>query len=451
MISEFPKITKHPGSETRKYYELARKYSGQESFFSGYRHPVVHSKGYGSLVEDVDGNVFLDMSMLDPILGHCQSEVVETVSSQMKKLTQLEGKLNVPAIKLAEKLVKISPGNFPKKAQFGIGGSDSVELAMKLTRYYTGRQSFISFLGAFHGRTIGSSALTSEIHKKIGFPRVGFDVVRFPYPYCYRCPFGKEYPDCDMYCLRYIGELFKSRSYGIRDPETGRNDAAAVFFEPIEGNAGNIVPPNEFMPGLRKLCDKYDIPLVADEILTGVCRTGKIFCSEHYGVAPDVIVLAKPFGGGLWPLGGVIAREEYFKGVRHLVTFSENPLGCAAGLAVIDIIEKDHLCERASKMGEHFLKGLEDLKEGHEMVGRVQGKGLMLAMEFVKDEKSREPAPDETQKVIDKAISKGLIVYMHSIFGNTLNLFPALTVTKEQLDKTLEILDECISEVSRMD
>lgn len=444
---EFPKIIKHPGPKTQKYYGLAHKYCGQKNFFSGYKYPVVYSEGDGSLVKDLDGNTFIDMSMLDSITGHCSPELVEAVSLQLKKFTQKEAQLNVPAVKLAEKLVKISPGSFPKKAQFGIGGADSIELAMRLVRHYTGRQGFISFLAAFHGRTIGSLALSSEIHKKIGFPRAGIEVMRFPYPYCYRCPFGKEYPDCDMYCLQYMRSLLESRACGIRVPETGENDAAAVFVEPIQGNAGNVVPPDEFLPGIRKLCDEYDIPLIVDEILTGMGRTGKIFCCEHYGVSPDGIVLAKPFGGGLWPLGGVVAREEYFKGVRYMITFSENPLGCTAGLATIDLIEKKHLCDRAKTIGEYLLKGLKDLKDDHKIVGDVRGKGLMLGIEFVKDE-DKTPAPDETQKIIDKAISKGLIMFKHAMFENTLNLFPAMRITKEQVDKTLEILNECISEVS---
>lgn len=381
--------------------------------------------------------------------GHCNPDIIEAAYSQMKKLHQTHVQLNIPTIKLSEKLAQITPGDYAKRIHYDVGGTGACELAMKITRNYTEKKDFIAFTGGYHGRALGTSALSAGWQYRHGFKPVAANVWRFPYPYCYRCLFGKEYPDCDMFCVQYMERFFESVRYGIADPSTKENDIAGLWVEPIEGNAGYIIPPDEFYPRLRKLCDEHYIPLIDDEVQMAFGRTGKMFCCENYNTIPDIIILGKSLTGGMWPQSAVIAPTKYFEDLRHLVTFSENPLGCATALAAIDVIEKEKLCDRSSKMGEYFLKGLKDLEKDHKLVGEVQGKGLAIGIEFVKNKKTKEPASEETNEIKEKALSKGLILVRQGIFYNRLSIIPYLKITKEQVDKAIEILDECISEVER--
>jgi len=445
-----PKIVKtHPGPKTRKYYDLLQQYCPPHPFFSLYENPPVYSEAKGSLVKDPDGNIFLDFTMgySSVNMGHCNTKIVEAAYEQMKKLHQTNVQPSIKAIELSAKLKEISPGNFPKATLFEVGGAGAVEVAMKIARRHTGKNEFITFYGGYHGRTLGAISLTAGFHYKQGIRPLGSNVWRFPYAYCYRCSYGLEYPDCDMFCTRFIRDAFKSDSHGICNPRTKENNIAGLFVEPIQGNAAFVIPPNEFYPRLKEICNEQNILMIDDEIQMAFGRTGKMFCCENYNVIPDVLILGKSLANGMWPLSAVLASKEFFKESAHTATFLNNPLGCAIGLACVAIIEKEKMCDKALKMGEYFLKGLNELKDDHKLIGDVQGKGLALAIEFVKNKRTKEPAVEESDKIRDLALSKGLIAAKRGYFNNRMELMPALTVTKAQIDRALEILDDSISSV----
>ena len=304
---------------------------------------------------------------------------------------------------------------------------------------------FIAFHGGFHGKTFGALSLTSRKGYRRGVLPLVPGVFHVPFADCYRCPFGKDYPECDLQCLRYL-------EYVITDPATAVTDVAAIFLEPIEGHEGWIVPPKEFLPGIRKICNENNILMVLDEIITGFGRTGKMFCFQHYGITPDILVCGKGMASG-FPISAVVSTDKImgaWEPFQHTSTFSANPLGCAAGVASISVIQEELLVERSAKLGNHFLKALHEMEERHRLVGDVRGMGLMVGIELVKDKETKEPAPKETGEIIGRALKKGVFLQRPGgKFGNVLKISPPLVITEEQLDFGIQILDEVIGEVER--
>ena len=408
-------------------------------------YPLVASEAQGALVKDVDGNVYIDFSSAVAVanIGHNHPEVVKAVKAQAEKLIHFAGNdyYNPLQAQLAQELVSITPGKFDKKVFFSNSGAESVECAFKLARWHTKKPGMISFLGAFHGRTFGALSLSAckGLHKKFFLPLVP-SVVHVPYAYCYRCPFKLSYPNCDVWCASYIDEVLLHS----HPPE----DIAGLMVEPIQGEAGYIVPPKEFLPKLEKICVENGFLLLVDEVQTGFGRTGKMFACEHSNTQADIICLSKALAAGL-PMGATVAKSEVadWEEGSHSNTFGGNLLACAASLANIQVIKKEKLAEKAVSVGEYTLSRLNEMKEKSEIVGDVRGKGLMIGVEFVKDKHTKEKAVKETEKITIEAFKKGLILLPVGV--NCIRIAPPLNIPLEQLDKGLDILFDVIKTVEK--
>jgi 4-aminobutyrate aminotransferase len=407
-------------------------------------YPLVVKQGKGLWVEDVDGNIFLDFTAGIAVCatGHCHPKVVEAIKDQADRLLHMSGTdfYYTPQVNLAQKLASLVPGNGPKKVFFGNSGAEAVEAAFKLARWHTKRELNIAFFGAFHGRTMGALSLTASktVQKKHYNPLVP-GITHVPYAYCYRCAYGAEYPGCGIECVRWIEEtLFKT----VMPPE----EVAAIFIEPIQGEGGYIVPPAEFHQELFRVAKKYGILYVADEVQSGMGRTGTMLAVEHFRINPDVIALAKGIASGM-PLGAMIAPAEImdWEAGSHASTFGGNPLSCRAALATIELLEK-RLMANAVVQGERLLSGLKKLQGSLECIGDVRGKGLMAGVEFVKDRQTKKRAGDWRNEIVRKCFQKGFLVL--GCGENSVRLCPALTVSGKEIDVGLSILEEVIREVA---
>jgi 4-aminobutyrate aminotransferase len=392
------------------------------------------------MVEDPDGNRFLDFAAGIAVVatGHCHPKVVKAIQEQAAKLIHMSGTdfYYENMVVLAEKLAKLVPGAGPRRVYFGNSGTEAIEAAIKLARYHTGRGQFVAFVGAFHGRTMGSLALTaSKSVQQKGFFPVMPGVHHVPYAYCYRCSYGKTPDSCAVECVQAIEtELFRTT--------VPANEVAAIFVEPIQGEGGYVVPPRKFFDELRRLADKHGILIVADEVQSGMGRTGKMFASEHFGLEPDIIALAKGIASGM-PLGAMVARAELmtWKPGAHASTFGGNPVAVAAALATIELLEQE-LVDNAARVGAHMMARLSDLPQRFPIVGDVRGLGLMIGIELVRDQVTKERAGDLRDKVVHMCFERGLLVL--GAGPNTIRLCPPLVITKDQADFAVETIEECL-------
>jgi 4-aminobutyrate aminotransferase/(S)-3-amino-2-methylpropionate transaminase len=409
--------------------------------------PVFAARAKGAVIEDVDGNRFIDFAGGIGCLntGHRPAEVDAAVMEQLEKymhlcfsVTPYEGYVAV-----AEKLNALAPGTFAKKTLLVNSGAEAVENAVKIARAYTKRPAVIAFNDAFHGRTMMTLALTSKTHPyKAGFEPFPGDVYRLPYAYCYRCSYGLKYPACAMTCAKALEDAFKR--------VVASESVAAVIAEPVLGEGGFIAPPREFFGVLAEICRKHGILFIADEVQSGIGRTGKSFAIEHYGVEPDLITSAKSLGGGL-PLAAVTGRAEIMDtpGVGGLGgTFGGNPLACAAALAALEMIEKEGLLARSSAIGKRFVERAREWQKRFPLVGEVRGLGGMCAVELVKDQASREPAGEETKKVAQYCYEHGLITITAGTYGNVMRILVPLVVTDEEFDEGLGVLEAALAAVA---
>ncbi len=443
MAEKFPLIrVTPPGPNAQTFLE---KDSNCISPSSTRAYPLVVKRAEGVMVEDVDGNRYLDFSSGVAVTGtgHCHPEVTKAIRDQAGELLHMSGAdfFNPLQIELAEKLDKLCVGPSPKRVFFSNSGAESVEAAIKLVRYHTKRPYILAFTGAFHGRTMGALSLTaSKPVQRKGFSPLLPCVVHVPYAYCYRCPYGVAHPREELACVRWIEEeLFKH----FVPPE----EVAAVFVEPIQGEGGYIVPPKAFLTDLAELCRKYGILLVADEVQSGMGRTGKMLAIEHFDVVPDVICLAKGIASGL-PLGATLARKELMEWPpgTHASTFGGNPLSCRAALVTLELLQNG-LIDNAAKIGDYLLKSLESLYNNYPVIGEVRGKGLMIAAELVKDRETKEIAPQERDKVIRRAFEKGLLLL--GCGKSSIRFVPPLTITKKEADIALNIFEEVLKELEK--
>lgn len=424
----------------RKHQVIARGVSNSTNIF------VKEAKG--AAIIDVEGNEYIDFYAGIGTLntGHCPPPVVEAIKNQADKLlhTCFMVTMYDSYVELAEKLVEITPGDFDKRVMFVNSGAECVENAVKIARSYTKRPGIISFECAFHGRTLMTMSLTSKVKPyKYGFGPFAPEVYKIPSAYCYRCYYRSKYPECGMHCLEQFERMFAA--------EVAPDNVAAMIIEPVQGEGGFIVPPKEFLPGLRKIADKYGIVLIADEVQTGFGRTGKMFASEHFGLEPDLMTVAKSIAAGM-PLSGVVGKADIMNAPNPGEvggTYSGNPLSCVAGLANIEYIKNENLVERANAIGEKTRQRMLEMKEKYPIVGDVRGLGAMNAMEFVKDRETKEPAKDEAAAVIKYCIDNGVVVCGAGIFGNVVRTLIPLVVTDEQLEKGLNVLEQAVASVSK--
>ena len=436
------KSKKLPGPKARAIIAHDKKYMSP-SYTRDY--PFVMDHGKGVFVTDVDGNVFLDFAAGIAVCatGHSHPKVVNAISEQAKKFLHMSGTdfyYNIQ-VELAEHLCKALPVKGRKRVFFTNSGAEAIEAAMKLARYHTMRHQFIAFFNAFHGRTLGALSLTgSRIIQKKGFYPLIPGVVHVPFAYCFRCPYNLEYDSCCLYCLKYIEDMLFLKTV---DPD----DVAAIFVEPIQGEGGYVVPPVEFLKGLRRICDKYGILLVCDEVQTGMGRTGRMYAIEHFDVKPDIICLAKGIASGM-PLGAIVAASDImsWKYGSHASTFGGNPVSCAASLATIDLLQNG-LIANAEKIGAHIKKHLSGFIEKYECVGDVRGLGLMIGVEIIKDKKRGEAAPDLRNDIISYCFNHGLLLL--GCGPNTLRICPPLIIKKPEADLALDIIEEAIGKLGR--
>ena len=434
--------------------EPARSYDGSESVLVRETeaignvmkirfYPFVPARAEGVRMEDEDGNVYLDFIASGGVAnaGYRHPAVEEAVRGALAAnwTTMHCCYPSGRAVDLAERLCSLLPGGFDKKAWFGTTGSDANDCLGKLVPLATGRRRIITFVGAYHGQTTGSAALSghSAQAKVIG----AGNVTKVPYPYPYRCPFGPCDPDgCSLRCLRFLEEF----ALGAVSPA---EDTAAILLEPVQSDGGDVVPPANFIPALRELCDRYGIWLLFDEVKTGLGRTGAMFGFEHSGVTADAISLGKPIGGGL-PLSAVVGRRELLDvPTFNLYTLGGSPVPCAAGLATLDVIERERLAENAGRMGERLLAGLAGLQERHPLIGDVRGKGLMVGIELVQDRETRAPASREAASLVYRCFELGLLVIYCGLLGNVIELTPPLTVGERDVDEALDLLDRALADV----
>jgi len=425
-----------PGPRSIEYHSRASRYmkgySSQVKLF-----PVVFEKGYGYTLTDVDGNTYIDFSsgIYVSSLGHCHPKVSEAICKYAKTLMNCHDFTTPIKTKLLEKLASITPGDL-NGIQLYDSGTTAVEAGLRAARMATGKFEFISFHRDFHGKTLGAVSL-ARVDKSQGMRAAGFFLV--PRGYCYRCAFKMEYPSCGLYCVDYIETVIK---------EETSCQVAGIVLEPIQGWAGSIIPPDGWIQKIRKICDKYGILLFADEVLTCMGRTGKMFAMEHYNTIPDIITLGKSFGNG-FPVTAMVISERYkdvLDKISASTSYGGNPMACAAALASIEVIEEENLCENARQIGEYMLRILNGIKERHKIVGDVRCIGCLGGIELVKDRRTKEPFEEAGIMVYKKAFQKGLSWVPA---GHNLRLAPPIIITKEVAKKGLDIIEEAIYETER--
>jgi 4-aminobutyrate aminotransferase len=405
-------------------------------------YPLVAKRGRGVIIEDVDGNEFLDFSAGIAVTstGHCHPDVVAAIQRQAGELIHMSGTdfYYESMTQLAKRLSDIAPMAGPHKFYFGNSGTEAIECALKLARYHTKRQGVIAFYGAFHGRTMGSLSLTaSKPQQRRRFAPLVPGVTHVPYPYTYRFGEGKTEREYGLACAKFIEErLFKTTV----PPE----EVAAIFVEPIQGEGGYVPAPPEFLRELRRICDENGIMLVADEVQSGAGRTGKWWAIEHSGVEPDVVCMAKGIASGM-PLGITMTRANVMDWVpgSHASTFGGNPVAIAAALASMDVIEREGM-QNAAKVGEKLKQRMSTWVQKYPMVGDVRGKGLMLAVEIVKDKQSKTPVSKVRDQIVELAFDGGVLLL--GAGETSIRLSPPLIVTQEQGDYALDVLEKCISQ-----
>ncbi len=439
--SELPQIlTELPGPCARQVIErdhlvLSPSYTRP--------YPLVAARGQGAIVEDVDGNRFLDFNAGIAVVatGHCHPRVVEAIRRQAERLIHMSGTdFYYPnMVELAEKLAAVAPGGVPRRVFFGNSGAEAIEAALKLARYHSGRSQFVAFLGCFHGRTLGALSLTSSrAVQRRGFGPLVPGVHHVPYPDCYRCPYGQQEATCRLECVAAIEERFRT----VLPPE----EVAAIVIEPVLGEGGYVVPPAKFFEALQALARKYGILMVADEVQSGMGRTGRMWASEHFGLTPDLMAVAKGIASGL-PLGAMIARAEIMNWPpgAHASTFGGNPVAVAAALVTLELLEQE-LIANAARLGAYMLERMREWPSRFGCVGQVRGLGLMIGIEIVRDRATRERAPELRDRIVQMAFRRGLLVL--GAGPSSLRLSPPLVISRRQADFAMDTLEECLREAS---
>ncbi len=408
-------------------------------------YPLVMERGYGAMVEDVDGNVFLDCAAGIAVnaTGHSHPEVVRAITEQAQRFLHMSGTdfYYEPQVKLAEDLAAVTPIDGGVRSFFGNSGTEAIEACIKLARYSTKRDNLIAFLGGFHGRTLGALSLTaSKSIQRRGFGPMMPGVYHAPFPDCYRCPMGLDSSNCAAECLDYLEDQIFLH---LVSPD----EVAAVVIEPIQGEGGYVVPPDQFIQRLREITKTHGILFVADEVQSGMGRTGRMFAMEHTGARPDMIAMAKGIASGL-PLGVAAARRDLMAWPpgAHASTFGGNPVSCAAAIVTLRLL-REQLIANAAQVGAHLMAGLKGLIDKHPLIGDIRGRGLMIGVELVRDRRTKERAPEERDAVVAAAFERGLLLL--GAGKNAIRFSPPLVLTKDQADTAIRIFDEALSDVAK--
>lgn len=406
-------------------------------------YPFVIKCGKGSIVEDVDGNKYIDMlsSAAAVNTGHSHPIIVNAIINQAKEFIHYTPAYmyHEDLVRLANELIKITPGNFKKRVSFGLSGSDSIDGMMKFARAYTGRSKIISFVGSYHGSTYGSislSAISLNMRRKIG-PLVP-DIHHINYPDCYRCRFKKTEDCCNLECLHELEIQFNN--YLAPD------EVAAVVIEPIAGDGGFIVPPKKYIEKLYRLCKENEILFVVDEVQQGFARTGKWFGIDNFNLEPDIIVMGKAMASGM-PMSAIVAREEIIQSLSspaHIFTTMGNPICCRAALATIKVIKEENLIQRSQQLGEYIKSRFNSMKKKYSIIGDVRGIGMSIGIDLIKDTMTKERDKEGAAKICYRSWENGVILTF--VANNVLRIQPPLVITKEEIDKALDIIEDSIKE-----
>ncbi|MGQ7890307.1 4-aminobutyrate--2-oxoglutarate transaminase [Paenibacillus sp. WC2504] len=429
--------TSLPGPEAQKLLERRMASIPRGPFNTV---PTFAAKGEGALLTDVDGNTFIDLAGAIGSLnvGHCPPKVVEALKAQLDNYLHpcFHVMMYEPYVALAEKLNELTPGDHAKKTFFLNSGAEAVENAVKIARKFTGRKAIISFERGFHGRTYMAMSLTSKVKPyKNGFGPFAPDTYKMPYPYYYRAPNGMSADELDAYILQKFDDFFLSEVPG--------EDVAAVILEPVQGEGGFVIPSTRFIQGVKAICEKYGILLIADEVQTGFGRTGKMFAMEHHGVVPDLMTMSKSIAAGL-PISAVTGRAEIMDapGIGEIGgTYGGSPLGCAAALQVIAMLEEERLSERAATIGAVVTERFGRIQQELSFIGDVRTLGAMSAIEIVKNPVSRAPDKELTARILQEAHQHGVIIMSAGIYGNVIRILSPLVITDEQLAESLDVLE----------
>jgi 4-aminobutyrate aminotransferase len=446
MKVPYIKITP-PGPKANNYLKLDQKYISSGSGVKLL--PIVPEYGEGSTITDVDGNIFIDFlsGAGAAVTGYSHPILVKAVQDQVSKIqhSMLGYTYNTKAITLAQRLAEMSPGKQNKKIAFGLSGSDAVDIALKMARFSTKKSWVITFIGAYHGQTYGSASLSQfqgSLKKDMG-PFVS-NIVAVPYPDPYRNPWsidGYKYPEkLTEATINYVENY-------VLGHVVPRDDVAMLLVEPIQGDGGTLIPPSNFFKELKIICDKYGILLALDEVQTGIGRTGTWFGIEHFGVEPDIMILGKGLASGMG-LSAVIAHKDIADTTNGSLIFTPaaNPIVSSAAIATLDIIEKEKLLENSQEVGNLLLKRFMKLLDKYAIVGDVRGKGLMIALDIVKDKKTKEPDREMTGKICWRAFEMGLILPSIGFYGNCLRLVPPLVLTKDLAEIGADIIEQSIKD-----
>ena len=432
-------VTPLPGPEAQKVIEADERWVSP-SYTRAY--PFVVKRGSGAVLEDVDGNSFLDFNAGVAVCstGHAHPEVVEAIKAQAEEFLHIcAADYYYPHLPvLAAKLEEIAPGDHKRRAHFGNSGAEAVEGALKAAIYSTGRNKFIGFYGAFHGRTFGALSLTASKNvQRRGFGPQALDVTHVPYPNCLRCPYKQKPETCHAECVQFIRDV-------TFETTVPAEDCAAIVFEPIQGEGGYIVPPQQAVDALVELAEEKNVLLVCDEVQSGAGRTGKMWASDHFGLVPDIFTTAKGIGSGM-PISATVARADLMDWHvgAHASTFGGNPVSIAAALKTIELLEGG-LIENAARMGELMMEGLNALQRKYaDRILDVRGKGLMIGVEFVESLESREPAGELRERIVDEAFRRGLIII--GCGASTVRFSPPLVIDRDDVETALRIFDESIA------
>jgi len=422
---------------------------GNCCYMTLYDCPIVPDRADGSLIYDIDGKEYIDCLSGYSIVnaGHRREELIDALIEQAKKISQYAEMPTNVRFEFVKKLTSLYPNNQPAKSLITLSGSDAVEASIKLARWYTKKKFILVPYGDFHGITAG----TLPCSPKSGFwedydPVIPIQpTAYFDYPYCFRCPYKKVYPECDLFCITKLEQLFESGMTPYYNPNTGRNDVAAIIIEPMQGSIGYIIPPTSYFQRLKSFCERYNILLIIDEIQTGLGRTGKMWAIEHFGVAPDILLAGKSLGGGIVPVSAVIGRPEIMDSCRYSAygsTFGGYALGCAVGLSLLNILDVEFLLQ-VKKKGNLFVQYLKDKFNHLNLPVYIDGCGLFIGIEFSKSHDQNKPDSEITQFIRDQALNKGVIFQTSGVYKNRICLIPPLVISESQIRKASDIIADC--------
>ena len=442
--------TPPPGPRSRALAGELREYESPNVTYLAEDFPVFWARAAGANVRDVDGNVYVDLTAAFAVAGagHAHPRVVEAVREQAGRLLHGMGDVHPPEIKatLLRRLAEVAPGEL-KRTVLASSGAEAVEAALKTAAIATGKPRVLAFHGSYHGLTYGALAVSGREDFRAPFAaQLPATAVFAPYPYPYRSPFGRDPEEVGAATLRYVEHLLDT-------PGTASEGIGAVLVEPVQGRGGDVVPPDAFLPGLRRICDERGLLLIFDEVYTGFGRTGRWFACEHRGVVPDLLVVGKALTGGL-PFAACIGTDRAMGAwpasrgeALHTSTFLGNPVGCAAALASLAVLEEERLVERSAELGGRLRARLEETARDHPRVGEVRGLGMMIGVELVRSRETREPAPELAGRVVVEALRRGVLLLGGGIHGNVLSLSPPFVLTEPQADAALGVLEEILAEI----